>query len=259
MNFALPAILLFLIVLPGFLFRSRLKLVEQTTLDYSPFGRVVAGGVLWAIAWHMVWLGLAHVFGWTLRLDALIGLLSSSPDLQALAVAVVARSGPPVLIYFLSLYAFALFVPPLVRWAIIHWRLDRAGSPFASLFRFSEAPWYYILTGADFDERPNLAFVGAVVDVAGEAYLYVGILRSFFFDANGQLDRLVLESTARRPMSRDKSSDDTLVAERPQRFYDVEGTYFVLRYSEIVTLNVKFLRLEPIDDLDETRTPSSRS
>jgi len=253
MNFALPAILLFLIVLPGFMFRSRLKLVEQTSLDASPFGRVVAGGVLWAITLHIIWLCVAYALGWTLRTDALIGLLSSSAQLQAAAVAAVAATPLRILSYFLSLYAFALAVPMAVRWSISRWRLDRADAPFASLFRFYEAPWYYLLTGADFDEPPGGVSVAAVVDVGGQPYLYVGILVNFFFDSGGQLDRLVLESVARRPLSRDKIVDDDLVTGDRQRFYDVEGTYFVLRYSEIVTLNVKYFRLELIDEPGDDR------
>ncbi len=248
MNLALPAVLLFLIVLPGFLFRGRLKLVEQTSLDYSPFGRVVAGGVLWAIALHGVWLAIAYALGWTLRSDALLGLLSASSQLQPAAVAAVARTPLRIAVYFASMYAFAWLVPMGVQWAISTWRLDRAHGPFASLFRFYEAPWYYLLTGADFDDPPAGSSVAAVVDIGGQPYLYVGILVDFFFEANGQLDRLVLESVARRPLSRDKSEGSELVADEGRRFYGVEGTYFVLRYAEIVTLNVKYFRLEPIDD-----------
>ncbi len=248
MNFALPAVLLFLIVLPGFLFRDRLKRVEQTSLDYSPFGRVVAGGVLWAIALHLVWLGIAGAFGWTMRVDALMGLLSSSARLQEDAVAAATGSPRAVLAYFVSLYAFALLVPPVIRWAISTWRLDRAGNPLSPLFRFSEAPWYYLLTGADFDEPPVGVSVAAVVDIGGQSYLYVGTLVNFFFDASGQLDRLVLESVARRPLARDKPEGDELVGDAARRFYDVEGTYFVLRYAEIVTLNVNYFRLEPVDE-----------
>ena len=247
MNFALPAILLFLIVLPGFLFRSRLKLVEQTSLDYSPFGRVVGSGVLWAITLHIVWLVAVYALGWTVRPDALVGLLSSSPQLQDIAVAAVSAHALRVLAYFLSLYAFALFVPSGVRAAISHWRLDRAGALLAPVLRFHEAPWYYLLTGADLDEPPDAISLAAVVDIGGKPYLYVGILVNFFFDTDGQLDRLVLESVARRPLSRDRS-DDPLVADTSHRFYGVEGTYFVLRYAEIVTLNVKYVRLEPIDE-----------
>lgn len=248
MNFALPAILTFLVVLPGFLFRSRLKLAEQTSLDYSPFGRVVGSGVAWALALHGAWLFVAYVLGWTVRPEAFLGLLSSSPSLQTQAIAAVSASALRVTLYFVSLYAFVLAVPTALRLAISHWRLDRAGAPLSSLFRFYEAPWYYLLTGADFDDPPGGVSVAAVVNVGGQPYLYVGILVNFFFDPEGQLDRLVLESVARRPLSRDRSRGDDIVADESRRFYDIEGTYFVLRYSEIVTLNVKYFRLDVVDD-----------
>lgn len=50
MNVALPALIVFLLLLPGFIFRTNLKRSERTSLDYSPFGHVVAEAVLWALA-----------------------------------------------------------------------------------------------------------------------------------------------------------------------------------------------------------------
>ena len=243
MNFALPAILLFLIVLPGFLFRTRFKRAEQTSLDYSPFGRVVAEGFLWAFALHLVWVTIAHGFGQSVHPATLVGLLSSSPELQAEAARDVSASASPLVVYFATLYAFATLLPTALRAAISHWRLDRSEARLSGLFRFNDAPWYYLLTGADFepDEEPDYIAVAAIVDVAGTAYLYVGILADFFFGPDGQLDRMVLESVARRPMARDKGDADE------DRFYDVEGDYFVIRYAEVITLNVKYFKLAPVD------------
>lgn len=245
MNFALPAILLFVIVLPGFLFRSRLKRAEQTSLDYSPFGRIVTESFLWAFALHLVWIAIARIAGEVVHTDTLVGLFSSSPELQVAATHDVSRSAPRIVAYFASLYAFAFVVPTALRAAISHWRLDRSDARFSSIFRFDQAPWYYILTGADFEpgDEPDYIAIAAIVEVAGTAYLYVGLLADFFFGPDGQLDRMVLESVARRPMARDKNVDEA----DGNRFYDVEGDYFVIRYSEVVTLNVKYFRLAPID------------
>ena len=205
MNFALPAILIFVVVLPGFLFRTRLKYSEQTSLDYSPFGRVVIEAFLWAVGLHIVWLAAGYGFlGATLRTEALLGLLSSSADLQAVAVAEVTTSSVRVLVYFVSMYAFAFIVPSAIRAAISHWRLDRAGARLSTIFRFHQAPWYYLLTAADFErgEEPDYILIAAVIDVASRPFLYVGSLADFFFDPTGQLDRLVLENTVRRPLDR---------------------------------------------------------
>ena len=244
MNVALPALLFFLIVLPGFLFRSRLKLAEQTSLDYSPFGRVVTEALLWSIALHGVWLALASTAGITLRTDALLGLMSSSADRQAVAIDAVSASSLRVFAYFTSLYVFAFVVPYAVRVAISRARLDRAGAPLSSIFRFHEAPWYYLLTGADFAEaeQPDYILVAAIVDVAGAATLYVGTLADFFFDPDGHLDRVVLENVSRRPISSDKRPDDH------ERFYPIEGDYFVIRYAEATTLNVQYVKLQEADE-----------
>ena len=244
MNVALPALLFFVIVLPGFLFRSRLKLAEQTSLDYSPFGRVVTEALLWSIALHGLWLVLAWSLGSTLRTDALLGLLSSSADRQASAIDAVSASSLRVFAYFTSLYVFAFVVPQALRVATTRLRLDRAGSPWSAVFRFHEAPWYYLLTGADFaeSEQPDYILVAAIVNVAGAATLYVGTLADFFFDPDGHLDRVVLENVSRRPLTSDKRPDDR------DRFYPIEGDYFVVRYAEAITLNVQYVNLRPAGD-----------
>lgn len=258
MNFALPAILLFVVVLPGFLFRSRLKLAEQTSLDYSPFGRVVIEAFLWAAVLHGAWLVASYVgLHRTLATEALLGLLSSSPQLQTTAVDEVRASSGLVSWYFGTLYLFALGVPPLVRRAISHWRLDREGARFSSVFRFHDAPWYYLLTRADFEpgDEPDHIVVAAVLNVAGSPILYVGILADFFFDPQGQLDRLVLANVVRRPLDRDRTVGRQLLAEGDdggddedddtRRFYAVEGDYFVIRYAEVLTLNVHYVKVGP--------------
>jgi hypothetical protein len=102
--------------------------------------------------------------------------------------------------------------------------------------------------------------IGAVVSLGGTAYLYTGVLVEYFLDDQGQLNRLVLTSAGRRPLS-----EDALQASEPgpsdwleiegslgegappavtdERFYPIEGDYFVLRYSEVLTLNVRYLDL----------------
>jgi len=53
MNVALPALIVFFLLLPGFIFRTNLKRAERTSLDFSPFGQVVAEGILWASVQHV--------------------------------------------------------------------------------------------------------------------------------------------------------------------------------------------------------------
>lgn len=248
MNIALPALVVFLLLLPGFISRSQVKLAERDKLDYSPFGTVVTEGFLWATVLHLLWLGAcasAHRYP---DLRILLGLLSSASAVQAEAIARVHAQASQIAAYFGTQLLAAALLTPLARRLITHWRLDRGASRVAWLFRFRRAPWYYLLSGADFahDATPDLIFIAAVVDVSGESVLYLGSLVDYYCDAEGRLDRLVLEAAQRRPLAADK-----LTRPEASRFYDIDGDYFVLRYEQIISLNVRYIRLA-------TNAPPSR-
>ncbi|HYG05358.1 MAG TPA: hypothetical protein VD865_02980 [Stenotrophomonas sp.] len=242
MNVALPALIVFLLVLPGYIARSQIKLAEREKLDYSPFGAVVAEGLIWAAALHALWLAFCALFDRFLDLRILLGLLSSSPTLQAEAIAATATESGQIACYFGTQLLAAALATPGFRRLITRMRLDRAESPLAWLLRFRRAPWYYLLSGADFDadDVPDLISIAAVVDVSGEAVLYVGTLADYYFDAEGRLDRLVLEAVERRPLATDRA---TVGESQPERFYRIDGDYFVIRHEQIISLNVRYVRI----------------
>lgn len=244
MNIALPAFIAFLLLLPGFILRTRLKRAERTSLDFSPFGQVVAEAVLWAFFAHLVWLTLSFIlFGQRFDPVVLMQLLSSASPAQAEATVQVGRHFEWVAAYFASMLAASFAVPSLLRAVISRYRLDREAHRLGHVFRFHDAPWYYLLTGADFarEDEPDLIMVSAIVEVGKEPVLYVGVLDDFFFTSDGKLDRLVLQGVARRPLSADKTKNDS----DAQRFYEIDGDSFVLRYSEAKTLNVQYIKLTP--------------
>jgi hypothetical protein len=256
MNVALPALIVFFLLLPGFIFRTNLKRAERTSLDFSPFGHVVAEAILWGLALHLAWLGVAHVaFGHDFAPVVLLRLLSSAPAVQAGAIDAVGRDFDWIAAYFTTLVIVSFAVPLGIRHIISRLRLDRADAPFSAIFRFHRAPWYYLLTGADFraGEEPDFIFVSAIVEVGKEAVLYVGMLDEFYVDAEGQLDRLVLQNVVRRPIAADKVRGGGDANATANRFYDVDGDSFVLRYAEAITLNIQYARLRPETD---ARAPS---
>jgi hypothetical protein len=250
MNVAFPALVAFLILLPGFVFRSRLKLAERTSLDYSPFGQIVTEGIFWAVAAHTLWLSLTYFFlSRTVDPTLLLKLLVSEQNGQSAATAAVGRDFGWVSAYFITLLFASYAMARLARILVTRYRLDREGARFNSVFRFHLAPWYYLLTGADFKtgEVPDFIVVSAIVNVAGKAYLYTGILEEFFVDAEGKLDRLVLQEVMRRPIASDKPVQEAEASEASSRFYPIDGDYFVLRYSEAITLNVEYVKLIEAD------------
>lgn len=250
MNVALPAIVIFFVLLPGFILRTRLKRAERTSLDFSPFGEVVAEAVVWSVLVHCLWLFLSYVIaGQVFQPLVLVKLLSGAVTVQESAAIAFAGSFWWITAYFVSLLIAAFAFPVVLRTLIVKYRLDRSSSRFNYIFRFHKAPWYYLLTGADFAEAeaPDMVLISAIVEVAKEAVLYVGVLDEFYVDSEGQLDRLVLQNVARRPLSKDKSvveaDDGNVVNTELARFYEVDGDSFVLRYSETITLNIQYVTL----------------
>ncbi len=236
MNIALPAFIAFLLLLPGFILRTRLKRA----------GQVAAEAVLWAFFAHMAWLALAHgVFGRGFDPVILMQLLSSASPAQAEATVAVGRDFTWIAAYFASLLGASFVIPTILRAIISRYRLDREARRLGHVFRFHDAPWYYLLTGADFarEDEPDLIMVSAIVEVGKEPMLYVGVLDDFFFTSDGRLDRLVLQGVARRPLSADKNKPGALAD--AERFYEIDGDSFVLRYSEAKTLNVQYIKLTP--------------
>jgi len=271
MNVALPALVVFLALLPGFIARSRIKRAERLSLDYSPFGQVATEAMVWAIVLHVLWLALVGTWG---ALDDFLGaappagrppldagvllhLLAAHAPTQSDALDVVAQHAGRIGAYLASLIVFSYLGPTLLRQAVTRWRLDRRGARFSPWLRFSQAPWYYLLSGADFAEEdvPDFIAISALVDVAGQPWLYKGILDDYDIQPDGQLDRLILGQVIRRPLSADKGS--SAEAERPGwgRFYPVDGDCFVLRYAETITLNIEYIKLARAEEAEPRLPP----
>lgn len=235
MNVALPAVILFLLALPGYLLRSQFSRPERTAPDATPFGRVLATSVLLALPLNALWVWLAgrvsaYAIDWQAFLMLMAGTRSPSDALFARAVA--APEGP--FFYLMSLCVFAWFAGYLAREAIQRFDLDRRHAGLRM-----DAPWYYLFAcRLDDAPEPDAVIVSAVVEIGPEAYIYMGRLDSYFFTPEGQPDRLVLSSVSRRKLSDDRPPGSG----QPERFYAIDGDYFVLRYAETKTLNVFYWR-----------------
>ena len=255
MNVAFSALLVFLLLLPGFLFRTYFKRAEKVVLDVKPFGRAAIDAFLTALVLDLAWYGVSHaITGKAVDFHAMLTLVAGekSPGLESAITELASDPWRPGL-FFVSLYAFAIAAGLGLRRVVTRLKLDRRGAPLANVLRF-DTPWYYLFTGYDRPVPPNGVAIGAVVSLGGIAYLYTGVLVEYFLDDQGQLNRLVLASAARRPLSEDaaEESEESSAEGSParaqpgdERFYPIEGDYFVLRYSEVLTLNVRYLDLSP--------------
>lgn len=247
MNVAFPALLVFLIILPGFIFRHSFRLSEKTSIDQTPFATAFVKGIVWAAFLHLPWVSIAALISHPVDYEALLMLLAS-PQRENALITVIAQAGkdfPLIIFYFISLYLASALIGVILRQTVVSFRLD--SRKLIGQFVKFDTPWYYLFSGYNEEFEVDGVVISAIVEVDKTAYLYTGLLKEYFFAPDGTLDRLILEMAMRRPLSQDKESEEEEPEQRYKRFYVVTGDYFVLRHSEVKTLNIEFLRIETQD------------
>lgn len=259
MNLAFPALLIFVLVLPGVILRytyARGTWKWNSATSIQSLGDEIAYSVVIAGALHLLWGAIVSPFV-SIDLQSVLTLLAGTgagtrDDFQA-AISSATSHPYKVAWYFLSLYGASACLGygahSLVRWR--HW--DRK----TRLLRFKN-DWHYLLSGEilEFAELPYEAgkldgvYLSAVVKHGGGDYLYRGIVADWTLDQGGELDRILLRLAHRRKLLEDREPGQErdpkdVNYERDSRYYDIEGQYFVLRYSETTTVNIEYLLLDP--------------
>ena len=286
MNLLFQAIAILIILLPGILFRSAYNKGNWNYPlgRLGPISEQVPRALLYAFclnaAWAYLICGVAFLFPgwvWPINLTAVIYWLSFNfgKDQIHFDSAVRALTVAPLRV---SLYFVGLYVSS---WAAGYWghRLIRARNLDRRfpLLRFDN-DWHYLLKGGvlGFPEaeyngggeyglaRPGPAEYGgtaiaAIVDTKDKSFLYVGALVDFFFNSSGDLDRLLLEGVMRREIGEDRPNQLGLVTANEEHetirdyldkkgYHIIKGHFFVLRMSEIKTLNVLYLTKRDASD-----------
>ncbi len=95
--------------------------------------------------------------------------------------------------------------------------------------------WFYLLTGRQWGLRKGVDFdviwIDAFVKGAPNAILYSGVLDYYFFSRDGGMDSISLSYAKRWT---EPGGDQTIA---------IPGQSLILKYSEILNLNLAFIRL----------------
>jgi hypothetical protein len=250
-NFALPAITLLLLLLPGILaVQGFLGRIGRKPAD--PVGQA---GITWAglVALliapliHLVLNSVIHVFGAPppdlhTVFVLLSGQFGESAEFER-TLATLIRAPWLVTSYFIGAALLGLALGWLAQYFVRSAELDRR----FSAFRFA-SDWHYLFEGENRNElpRPDFVVVAATVEHAGQAYLYVGVLRHYAVDRQGELARLHLTSVVRRPIGEDRrQGQEQTIPDRSGRFYPITGDELVIVFRDVRTLNVRYMSLKP--------------
>jgi hypothetical protein len=251
MNFALPTVLIFLLVLPGILLRytyARGLFKWKSPDTIRPITDEIAYSILLAVAIHMFFgLIVYYLFSASIKIDVVLMLLTGSfgKDYQYFEYCMHSITEYPIAIgtYFLMVNALSACIGHLAHECI----REREWDWKYKFFRFRN-DWYYLLTGEimrfaenakEGNELPDMVVVSGVIDSHDKSYLYVGRVFDFHFDKEGNLDRILIKEAQRRELWQDKNSR-ALPKNLKARYYSIDGDYFILKYSELRNLNIRY-------------------
>jgi hypothetical protein len=246
MTLLLPSLLLLVALLPGWVARQRIRQVGGHRPADVPLAQAGLEALVWSAGLHALPLVLGRLLGPVAAgptLATWLALLSPDAAAQTGALIAAAPHLGALAGHLGAVLALALLLPTALRRLITRLRLDRRRSRWAALLRAPQAPWYYLFSGADFaaDTVPDLVAVSAVLDVAGQPFLYKGIVDEYFVDREGRLDRLVLQQVVRRPVGPGLPSARGVAGR--EALESVDGDCVVLRCDEASLLRVEYIRL----------------
>jgi len=254
-NFAFPALLAFLLILPGIILRftyARGSWGWASPTSLRRFSDELAYGVVFSIPLHVIWMRLVGALGYPPDVQAPLALLAGNfgpnnyllvPTLQAVSQNYLGVAG-----YFISLYAVAAGLGYVGHRAVRRIGLDHK----TKTFRFDNY-WYYMLTGevllfrespSEEIEKPDGVYLSAIITHGTVSYVYRGIVSDFTFDPAGGLDTIVLTDAHRRTLADDLAADSTTpLGGQDPRYYEIRGDFLILRYADIRTLNLDYFWL----------------
>jgi hypothetical protein len=246
-NVAFPALLTFLLILPGFIFRSAFTRSEKTQLDSRPYTSETVKSLILATILHTIWINAAHIISSaTIDYHAFLSLLTfSRGEPLENAVRQASTEIPFIVKYFLSIYVGSYLLGTLAQKSVIKYKLDR--HPILSDLSRFDTPWFYLFKGFN-DDADGADFVKLAVTLphVGSTYLYYGILEDFFLTDDGQLERIVLSSVVRRKLEADDlitGNDQERSSDITHRFYEILGDRLILKYTDITSLNIEYYKI----------------
>lgn len=259
MNIAFPAVIIFLLVLPGVVYNKSCSVSGQFRSQRQIVDEIFPSLRAAAVA-HFIWVcGCFFISGWTglvVDVEAVVLLTAGRLGTQQNSIdAIKAATDHPIAltIYFSSIilacFAFGCRRREEIRKK--HGRI-RAVKMFADkdesqARRFAD--WAEAMP-VDYPESGTaLIIIVASVTLGPITYLYAGILKKIYWsESSGEPEWLQLWATSRREIT----ADDKSPKKESKNWYAVAGESFMIRFSEVDTLNLIYTVVEEIEnDQDE--------
>jgi hypothetical protein len=245
MNIALSSIIIFLLLLPGIVFR-RFYFTEEFSKQYfkQNFFELFVSSIIPSILIHFTLSFVASFIGYQVDLEVL-GQLLTSRDYPEEAFKNIQNNISEISTYYLISLILGTLCGYTSKKVIRNFNFDSR----KKIFRFKNS-WHYIFSGeffnfprASFDliedsfETIDFVYIDALVESSEGTIIYDGILVDYELSSDGGLDNLTLKDVQRRMMKDDID----------KKYYEIPGHIMVLPFETIINLNFSYYKLTEIE------------
>jgi hypothetical protein len=236
MNLALGPLLVLLLLLPGIAYHYvHTTRADMTRRDVNGFSGDLIMILMIAMTTHLLfWMVLDQWMGWHLYLDDLLNAVSGTPRSYA--------GHEHEVIRFLGYCTFVVLPAGLVAWIHRKIRPQRVG-------------WDWIIgrragLSQMFKSGPRYTdcFVDVLCEVNGRDIIYQGLVKTYYLNNIGNLERLVLNGVLRTTIAQLDAMPEKTEEEYDKVYRSVAGDDFVIFASCIKNINVTLVQWDPWDE-----------
>lgn len=240
MEIALGALIIIILLLPGISFRKG-YFSEEFSNQYTikDFFQLFVNTFIPSIILYLIALPIILLIGYKYNLATLIGLISSNDKLFIQSVDIVSEFQNEILLFQIIINSTSFFIGYKLKNYFIQNSLDSK----IEFFRYKNI-WHYVLSAKfiNFErsqislnnntvEDVDITYVDALVTVGEKVFIYNGMLVDYQLAPEGHLDFLVIKDVQRKQIDK-------------RRYKDVNGHVIILKYENIINLNLTFIEAE---------------
>ncbi|WPO92517.1 hypothetical protein [Chryseobacterium sp. HR92] len=247
MDIALSGIILLILILPGISFAKGFYSGEfsnqYTTSDFYNLliNTLFPSLILYLLSYPIIY----YVFNYDFGFDIILGLSSSNDDVIKTAITTVEKNKIAIIVYQVLLNIIAYSIGNRFKKCVLSKSFDTK----YDILKYKNV-WHYIITARllnfeknshilqnDTVEDVDFTYVDALVNVNEQTFIYRGVLADYQLARDGGLDLLIVTNAQRK-----------LISDQSGIYKDIKGNYIILKYSDLINLNLTFIQLDETFD-----------
>lgn len=242
MEIALGGIIILVILLPGISFRKG-YFSEEFSNQYTirDFFGLFVNTLFPSLIIYLLFLPIIYFIfgGYYYDFKTLLGILSSNDDLVKSSIEKIDKFKYEIISFQFVINLLSFGVGLKLRDFILKKSTDAKNK----FFRYKNV-WHYVLTGKfilfkrsqinlvrDEVKDIDITYIDSIILVGEQVFVYTGILVDYELSDDGNLDLIYIKNALRKPIDEEE-------------YKEINGHTLVLKYENIINLNLIFIQTE---------------